>query len=569
MREKSVKCIIPLLITLIYATFVYAMADGVIYAINDDRYMSQIVSGIVSGSPNGHALYMNYAFTYLLSRIYTIIPGIDWYGISMQIFMWIAFFAFLYRVVNRKKVFEKIIGVSTLLFLWQIVFIKYVLMFEFTLVPAVTGGALLFWCITMENEPEEFDKCVDQGLLVLLGIITFCVRKNVFYMLLPFLLIVFVYRFVTYKTKYGLMSIVILTGVIIGVTAIHKSAYSVDEWVQFKAYNSARSYIYDFSGLPEYDANESFYTELGVSYEEYVCLKQYAVGLDYPAGIKVILEEVGEYADIIRDEAPMLELRENVSSFFDKFKDNFLRNLMDAFLVICSITFALVLKKKKQRETIAAFVTIVAMITECVYLIYLGRFPIRVISGVILLGISTILGFLHQVIDIEKKGRISKLVIPFLAVVTCFLCVWCISVWGLVQEKKSSIETATKEYEDLMQYCRNNPENFYVSLGGDFGASTKVLRIRENQTGLNYTGIAGWSIHMPCENEKFKRYGIESIEKAMLFQDNVYVMHGSSGRVEAVKMYLDKKYGSVMWNLKDTFELDGEQYNVFKLSVSN
>lgn len=50
------------------------------YAVNDDTTMKAIASGAMSGSPDGHLIFVKYALGVVIALLYRLFGEIDWYG---------------------------------------------------------------------------------------------------------------------------------------------------------------------------------------------------------------------------------------------------------------------------------------------------------------------------------------------------------------------------------------------------------------------------------------------------------------------------------------------------------
>ena len=47
---------------------------GIYFETNDDKFIAEILSGAVTGEPDGHVVYINYLLSYLLSLVSDSIP---------------------------------------------------------------------------------------------------------------------------------------------------------------------------------------------------------------------------------------------------------------------------------------------------------------------------------------------------------------------------------------------------------------------------------------------------------------------------------------------------------------
>ncbi len=76
--------------------------------------------------------------------------------------------------------------------------------------------------------------------------------------------------------------------------SIDSFAYRSTEWKSFRAFFDARTNLYDFYGIPDYDRNEEFYQSIGLSRESYTLLQNYNFALDDSID-ESLLERIAQY----------------------------------------------------------------------------------------------------------------------------------------------------------------------------------------------------------------------------------------------------------------------------------
>lgn len=54
---------------------------SICFETNDDRLITEILAGVVTVRPDGHAVYVHYFLAKPLSMLYRLLPGIPWYGL--------------------------------------------------------------------------------------------------------------------------------------------------------------------------------------------------------------------------------------------------------------------------------------------------------------------------------------------------------------------------------------------------------------------------------------------------------------------------------------------------------
>ena len=69
---------------------------GIYFESNDDRNITEILSGAFGGRPDAHTVYVNYWLSVLLSGLYRITLQIPWYGLMLLLFHMMSYVCLLY-----------------------------------------------------------------------------------------------------------------------------------------------------------------------------------------------------------------------------------------------------------------------------------------------------------------------------------------------------------------------------------------------------------------------------------------------------------------------------------------
>ena len=97
--------LLSFVITGIYFIFIYQKIPF-IYDINDDVAMRNVAAGVITGTPDAHLLHVKYCLGLLIAGMYRIVPGLDWYGITMIGIILLAFSMILYRGLAAERGFS-------------------------------------------------------------------------------------------------------------------------------------------------------------------------------------------------------------------------------------------------------------------------------------------------------------------------------------------------------------------------------------------------------------------------------------------------------------------------------
>ena len=92
---------------------------GIYFESNDDRNITEILSGAFGGRPDAHTVYVNYWLSVLLSGLYRITLQIPWYGLMLLLFHMMSYVLILDTVIKLGRSKLKIlisIGIVMTLF---------------------------------------------------------------------------------------------------------------------------------------------------------------------------------------------------------------------------------------------------------------------------------------------------------------------------------------------------------------------------------------------------------------------------------------------------------------------
>lgn len=554
-------------ISLIYFIFILKGSSPV-YAINDDRAMYRIVSGEMTGKPDGHAIFILYPLSWFMSELFKIVPQIDWYAFTMLGCMCFSLSLLLYRILVQENRYKYWIAAGALLG-FHILLYEYIIMFQFTIVAAVLGAAAIFWIMTMDDKKYSFGQIMVGVFLIFL---TICVRKSVFFMCSPFIVTAYIYKNV--KIEGRKLEVKRITAVVLSVIAvicvilIDKSAYRNEGWAEYLEYNSARSKIYDYYGYPEYEDYKLFYDECGISEEEYMCLKNYNLSLNYDGDLTEKLKTISKKGREIYQN----DFRENIKLQIIKSKDVLLKEeflpyhmtkiLIGIFLLYCCF------KLNKKWEGVIWITAFFFYLSEYTYLIFKGRLIFRVAVAMdivfIFFSLSLLLSFSL------RKEKLKE--IPVFSVLSLILLLFfSYNSHLFARDEAIELRSGNAELQRITDYCKMREHNFYFSFG-EVLTSTRNVSAERDIGSWNYTGFGGWTANSPLEKERLKKAGIEGLEDG-IFKDNVFLISPAGDemkeKMDALKQYLDSEYSRVSWRKVDVISGEFSDYKIWKIKVDS
>lgn len=274
------------------------------YDLNDDVLIKDILSGMYTGTADGHCVQMLYPLSWIIKTLYTINADIPWFGIMEIGLTWLCCVLIVARThyiivshINRKK--TKIVGVICLyacssffmagLELWELVIYQY----------TVISGTLAATAAYLFFTEEDFE--VNENILpIILLVLSFNIRTEMFLLLCPFIAVAGFCKWISdgfemATNKKYISYVAIIIGTLFVSYAINMWAYKSDEWKEFSNLFDARTTIYDFTGVPDYEANKAFYDSQLVYESDYERLTDYNYVLSDRVNAQ-LMTNLAEYA---------------------------------------------------------------------------------------------------------------------------------------------------------------------------------------------------------------------------------------------------------------------------------
>lgn len=302
-QSISISMIAAILVsTAVYALLVYLF--DFYYDLNDDILIADILSGTYSGVFEAHNIQMLYPIAWLYTKLYKVNPAFPWMGASEIAIMWfcmVLVFERTHRLIseNVKKKSLRIISiigmyVCGILFLfgtnlWEMVVLQYTVVCG---VMAATAAYLVF--------TSEIFEVADNIPAIVLVVLAYNMRSEMLLLMCPFLAAAGICKWISegfswkVNKKYFLFLGIIIAGMATSFV-INERAYSSDEWSEFVDLFDARTQVYDFTGIPDYESNKAFYDSEYATKEDYDRMVDYnyALSARMNAGF---MEDVAEYA---------------------------------------------------------------------------------------------------------------------------------------------------------------------------------------------------------------------------------------------------------------------------------
>ena len=553
------------------------------YGVIDDAFIQMVLSGAYTGVPDAHVVYIKYPLAWILKTLFTVMPGFNWHFHLLTGCFVTSVFLVVFRICsNVRKVLNKLLLSILFELLFVLCLVKLYTTAHYSMCAGVLVGTAIFYFLTIKKDCSAGNRCLNYIVCLLLLYLAYCLRARTVFMLLPLAFVAFLYQFFREKPAFRAKNVIrwILFPILLfaGLAALelgNRTAYRSEEWKAFLTFNDARTTLYDFYGVPPYEGNEEFYDSLGISKERVVMYKD-GYYLEFTDGMEEdMLPQIADHAvKITYEKVPFGErllltlkaLPKNLAAKTYRPMSLIAAGLF-LFLLIASL-FA-----RKRILFLFLLLAIIASLIPWLYMIFMGKPAARVTSGIWYADILfTLALLLHHAEEIsawidrkEKAAPVVKILVKVILAVGCGVLlfggiwkqyrkteqdVWNILITGSVRAK-------------LEEWCESNPDNLYVCESDVINLGFDQSVMDDSFHNLYWPG--GWPSKMPQAKEIWGRYGIDSIETAILENEHVYLIAFTDCDMTYWTDFYKEKDPAVKLTKTETLEFDGVSFAVYRL----
>lgn len=526
------------------------------YQVCDDKYLMQFASGQYTGEPSDYMIHIRFPISYLFSGLYKVIPGIDWYGtimIGMQLLcVTLVMYQLLKKIDSQKGKAVVVFTVYGLLFsMWvtEIVSITY------TTSAAFLGLTAIVWYAISDHKIKDYLLCI------LLMVITYNIRYETFYMVVPFAGVIWLYDFIVSKNKLAPILFALGLGIgLLSVIAYDNHMYGSDEWKHLFAYNEKRILLYDYyrDDLLDYVKYQSTYEELGMDETDRDIIESYDVTL-----VPELQDQIQHLVDAHTEERPIGErLKTDVKTIVSEV---LMGNKLVTVLTVL-VWFGVLALLIKYKDWVRVRLAVGFIGLQIVLWLYLG------FRGRIMTRISRSMMFIFSIMALlcvyyfwqEKKDQIQWKNIPKTLAVVCGVVLVGTSTVAYAKQRNINIDSYTRtNYYDVENYCNAHDENFYfVDLYSisDYEGGYHYNFFNKNSY-VNMAMLGDWMGYSPLFWKKLNDKGITNIQDSIFGDENVFVIASTDKDMS----FVEKLRDHVSCEVVDTIESSqGIVYNVYQ-----
>lgn len=546
--------------------------------INDDWGMYSTLSGAYLGYPDAHVLFFLYPLSWLLCELYKLNSSIPWFGL-FQHGVHICCIGLIYhRVLQlwKKKHSESgnilLPAISILGILFFIVDLNVLSEAQYTTTAGFAASTALFYFITTKSDESTASFLRGNIPTFLLAWLTFSMRQNVLYMMLPIAGMLWLAKWLlSNQRSYGdyilkLFSFVLILAAGMGILyCLHMAAYSEKEWSDFIKINHYRERVGDFYTWPEYEECAAELAALGLDEESYGYIRSGAPYIGYQMSLED-WEQMHRIAKNCYQKRVSIQsrLRNILTGSLNVFLyQNGMQPLSLCVAFLLLMTILLILYRRSTVALAAYLFYFVGRSVTWGYVLFEGRFPKRIIQPLLTADFMVLSGLLlaFNLIRINRKKT-------YAFCISCIALLSAVSVYCTKTDIDASYHANQDVWEGLKAYCYSHPDSFYIWSNGtntlDNYCESPFSTTLDTYQNFFYTN---WGVVCnPNSRTKLAKHGIGEFGADLVANKNVYFIfeEGLYHREHPVIMYFRHTY-HVDCEVMDSFMAGTRRYEVYQL----
>ena len=507
---------------------IMSLVYDVTYEINDDVMILNILSGRIFNM-DAASYYLSIELGTILKLLYSIIPGVSWYGLMLIFCYGIGLFLILHRGLSFfDKIKNKVLCAILVILIFSALFFRYCILIHYTVTAAFVGAVGIALFITSDIEKNK--KSIYASIVLFW--LSYLIRENIGLMLLPFVFIAFIFLILRDEMssirKYLPYAIVFLAGFML-LFFINHMTPTTKEWKEYKEYNDIRTTVYDYVLIDESDEKAmEYYKSRGLSEEDVYLYDGYDVMLD-DEDSKEKLNIFADYYNIKNEGVSFTDkAKKAVYSYIyrvTKEKNDRPLGTLAIFLYIVSVGSIIVTKKYRY--------LIIPVLSGCYrsafwsYLYFKGRYPDRVLISLFFMEIMLLLAVLFELshrysVNTWLRAALYTLIIVGMCIVLVYQC------RSLSKDYKKQL-SVNQTYDVLYLYMDSHPDNFYfldvfsvcnytekaILNGNSENKSDNMKKDSDAVNRKNHVLIGGWITKHPQMNKLFNYQGVANAKDAI------------------------------------------------------
>ena len=530
----------------------YVLLGQLMYGSLDDYFMSAVLTGAYGSSYDVHLYFINVVLGYLLKPLYWLFPDIGWYFFAELGGSFVSFVIISYLLLKKLKFRYRY---EVLFFMLACLTPDFYYMLNFTQCATLytAAGFLALLC----GDIDKKKKLLTVG--VVLFVAGFVMRKDAFYMGMPFLLMLLFIRVFIYRSlsKYTIMAVLVCVGVCIGLNNFDKAHYMTSDYKYYADYQPIRALFVD----GDFYDREAIYDELEERGLHDLSFAAFSSWMFYDTDLYT-LQKIKPLEKVVLHNIYQVNWAKMPIAIMKALSSRFMNTI-----AWCWVLFSLLLLLYADRK-ISFYpwlsVILVAMILG--YLLMLNRVVYHVETGAWLYAAIGTIPFLSgECLDEKKCKPIIRSILLLLAVIF-----YAFTYYGQIVGAKTNLFTnpqyGDSYWLDFRKYAQAHVDDVFLLPLFEYQKEATIQNYAYKSIApgswANIIPLGFWNVNLPGMNQELQKRGVGNPLKDIV-NDNVYV-------VTENKTSLIERYYSVFYEKKlvaDTVQKIGE-LNILKFKES-
>lgn len=479
----------------------------------DEWRIEGVLSGAFTGEPFYSHSYVNVILGFLISGLYKILPGINWWFLYNHFIVILGMFGvhFSFFMLAKKRQIPRYAVFFLLLSIDFILLLRWIIASAYTTAPVIFGtGAIAFLLFLSETKCRKRLKWIVIIVFIVNTLVTM-ERNQSGMCLIPFCLLAILYIML----KNDLLSrkmILLFCGISVALfftqmgtdqlNQIAREQINEDGWYElFRARVSIGDYPHD-----RYWENTELYDEAGIS-EDVAALNERGIFFEDIVDPEAILYVCDNSSNNVT--FSLENLKNTAKSFFS----TNMRNILFIGVVSFSLAFLALFKCGKWYTYFAFLANNVGGCILFLYIMLRGRLYIRV--AFVIAFPMIILNLLFFIENIEKERimeTIVGIVIPFSIVIG-------ISEQLFLKDENMAAYNVIENTNRIENYVDTNPETIFFYTGNTY---EKINPFRENYA--NILKLATGDVFSKSWRLQMLENGIEAYTGDVFAREDVVVL---------------------------------------------
>ena len=514
---------------------IVALGFDFFYDLNDDVLIKDILSGAYTGTPSGYNNQMMYPISVLIAVMYRMIPSVPWYGVMLMTGLAISVIIIVYRLLyySENTWIKLAISVFAVVLVLGI-YLDELTNMTYTVVSAMLATAACVWVLT------DSSLVLSENIVpIVLCIISFNIRSEMFLLMCPYIAATTLIKVIfnlcnngrnNTKQSFYLKTVNIISNnvkdtlqplikiaivILIGIAftfIIDTIAYSGSDWREYRRLFDARTDVYDFTGIPEYDTNGDFYESAGIKREQWELIVDYNYALD-DSITSDTLEEIASYvrSGEAKDANGNPYTRANVG--IRTAAGQYVRSLVDFTedamymplrLIVTLLFIALVILSILSRRgdtLVGVAVFLVCRSVPWIYYYHSGRPVERLSHPMLFIEVAILLTMLCK----ARIGQLDRGLMYLTCILILVLCVVNLKTeWGDMARQMREREEINLSYEKLCEHTSTTEGYYLVDVYSTVDYTEKVFAPQADKSNQQLAG--GWMAGSPLDDKKERDY---------------------------------------------------------------